>query len=497
MNRELTEVRKPLFKVVRHENIDRASQLYSKYLREELTPQAIKDSAENPFVAAFIYNELYDIKEYLLHLRSMEITTQSYNIMKHYLRHQDRPFIMGFFDQDHSTDILRVLKGEIYRICQYAVDDFDEYFFLGYVSIGDVLLPCFEEMFSVFAPKNPRVIGMLDISSQRVRKAVLTGAAHYIDYLCESGLLGSLLDELDFNALSADQIVAIFSSKGFERSRIPAFLAKIRRASKFFDIVLRGGPEVYFSSKDVAISKIARLTCPRDYVTNYFFLMLYYEPSTFDSKAAMLYFKGHEYSEPFRILLKVPGVDICREDLYDRIRGTCSKSSVLVAAELFARFLYTLEFQAPDLADILDLPEKFFSHALKFVDTPCARSLRVFNDNLLNERLKRHVSSDIDRDVFIEYLIKRRKLFDIDLDGYEHMMDDEYKLMYAQYNLGWASKNIEMLDQVGIPDRLYRSLSNSSFKDCLSKVVKRPGSFEKTKALESLETNVSKKVKLP
>lgn len=241
MNREFVEVRRPLFKAVSRENMDRSSQLYYKYLLKELTPEIVRDSGENPFVVAFVYNELYDIREYLQHLKNAEITNQSYNIIKHYLKYQDRSFIVKYFDSPHhhnaNSCVLRILKGEVYRICQYAVDDFDEYFFAGYVSIGDVILPCFEEVFAEFVTRNQRVIGVLDISSQRVRRAILARASYHIDYLTESSLLESFLDELDFGALSADQIASILVSKNFEKSRVPDFLAKVGETPKFFDAI--------------------------------------------------------------------------------------------------------------------------------------------------------------------------------------------------------------------------------------------------------------------
>lgn len=473
MNGMFLDVRKPLFKAVSHETIDKSSQLYSMYLRKELTPQLVCESGENPFVAAFIYNELYDIKEYLLHVRDMEITNQTYNIIKHYLRRQDKVFIMEYFNSpSHSNrHILRVLKGEIYRICKYDPDCFDEYFFAGHVSIGDVLLPCFENVFSAFVARNPRIIDMLDVSSQRVRRAALACIGSIVDYLDDSNLLEPFLEELNFDVLSVDQIVRILSNKSLEKTRVPSLMAKVENVIKLFDVIQKGGPEIYLCSRGLAMERISCSDVPIECITNYFYLMLFYDPGAFDSDMVRSYSKGYEHLEPFKILLKTPGVDIDKARLYDRIRDACFETDAPGTIELFARFLYLLSFQVPDLEDILNFPEKFFSYGLGSIGTPDARNLKIFNDNMLNERLRRHVSANIDRGIFIKYLITRHKLFDIELDGYEDMMDERYKLMYAHHNLRWASKNIEILDKIGITDRLYRSLSNSPFKDCLTRAV--------------------------
>jgi len=477
MNHPFSEIRTPIFKVLDIESLSKTTDLYIKYTKNQLTKELVLNSKEDKFEAAVLYNELYDIKEYLLSLRDTEITNHSYNILKYYLKFQNEEFIESFFGSQ-KKDILNILKGEIYRINKIKINDFNEYTFIGYISIGDVILPNFEEAFGLFAKKNVKIINLLDIAAPRIYKIVLKKFRLFLGLLIETNRLSLFIENIDVNKLKSSEIVKICKNKNFENPVLVGFLEKINKDSKILEVAITGGFHIYQNSKELIFRKLTsqNFKPKSELIMRYFSLILFYEPFEFCPDEYSDILKSYKDSEFYKLIFKIKDAEILkklRDDLYCGIKELRTLEiegippDMFITIDMFLRFYYLLSFELPELDTILSFPEKFFSYSLRFFDTQDLKNIRIFNENPLNQRMKADAAKNIEKSIFIKYLIKRYKLFDIPLDGYEYMMDNRYKLMYAQYNIEWASRNIQNLEDIGIPEKLYRTLSNSKYKSCL------------------------------
>ncbi|ELA42139.1 uncharacterized protein VICG_00782 [Vittaforma corneae ATCC 50505] len=507
---EIRRIRTPLFKNISHANIDKSSELYLLYKKRNLTSDYLINSTENMFVIAFFYNELFDIKDYLAYLRELSITNQSYNIIKYYLKeicttkfncemdssHSSlkncKDFLNSFFDSyNKSKDniqaiILKIMKGELYRMVKIPVDDFDPYFFIGYCTIGDTFLPNFESTFDLFITKSINIVKVLndfefynktdDNQVPQATRLILKHLEICIDYLITENILSKIVEYIRFDNVGLDLIYKICCYKETQKIVFKK-LMNISDYEKYLTVALHISSDIdsYKAIKDHAIGRIRgwpSVELPPRYVLEFLLIHFYYEYNSFDyhllDEICGLF--NLTDTVEYKLITKRPGL-LVDEDIFYKIRD-CKDFNELT--RLFASFIYLCSFDKLALDDqLLELPEKFFSIGLSTINSETARNLKIYNDNPFNERLRKNVYLKIDRSIFVRYLIKRYKIFnEIDFlkeeySAYENLMDDKYKVMYALYNLEWASKHIEELNRIGISDKLYCSLKSSPFKDCL------------------------------
>lgn len=510
---EIRRIRTPLFRNI--SRVDKTSELYLLYKKQALTPNNLMSSTENIFIVAFIYNELFDIKDYLGYLTGLTITNQSYNVIKHYLKeictiklshkkdskstyslsHHDlkdcKDFLDSFFNNCNKskdniqTIILKILQGELYRMVKIPVDDFDPYFFIGYCTIGDILLPNFEYTFDIFITKSTNILKVLndfgfydktdnDQPPQSIR-SILRHLEICMDCLVTENILNKVIEYISFDSIDLDLIRKICSHKAIQKVTFEK-LMNISDNEKYLASILSilCDVDIYKAIKDHTISRIRKLSHEpfQQYILEFLLTYLYHEPNGFDYQLFNEICDAFSLTDTveYKLITKQPGLAIDK-DIFYKIRNCKDFSEI---TKLFASFIYFCTFNELILDDqLLELPEKFFNIGLSAINSETARNLKIFNDNPLSERLRKTIFLKIDKSIFIRYLIKRYKIFnEIDFSteeylAYESLMDDKYKTMYALYDLKWASKHIKELNRIGISDKLYYSLKGSPFKDCL------------------------------
>lgn len=486
----IKQTRMPAFKQITDSNIDKSTDLYLLYKSGKLTPNDLESGSESAFVTAFLYNKLFDIKEYLVFLKQQTITNQSYNVIKWYLKeisssndqeNDGRLFVTSYFDDIESTPdktILRVLKGEVYRICNIDVDDFNSYFFIGYTTIGETIHPNFESMFINYVDKNVDIVkvidefGLLDDSNNRmVSHIVIKYLDKCLQSIISSGVIVKMIDDISFDLVDKHVIHEICKCKIVQSEAIRKLQNNYNRKMALeIALSLIDSFEMYELQREFMINMMKDgHTC---HTFDLFFMMLYYEKkmdctllSEICSTAGLL--NTFEY----KLLNKIPGLDV-KKDMLNEIKKHENGPKL---SRLFAEFEYFCTFNNITIDDILDLPEKFFSRGLELINSETAVQLKIFNGNPLDIRVRRLTYSKIERAIFIKYLIKRHQLFSeinfLNEDpSYIDIMSNEYIVLYSTFNLEWASRNIDKLLKIGISPKLYRLLKSSQFKDCLKDV---------------------------
>ena len=473
-------------KKVNFESIDKSSELYQLYKNNELTKEKLFTSTDNIFVVAFFYNELYEISEYLHHLKSLPISNQIYNVLKMYLKCLKPLDIKLFFN---STPIHTTLKGEMYRICKIEIDDFSPYFLYGYCTSGQILLPNFENTFDMHIENCVELLSLLDLNHERISKSVVKNIHICFDYLISKNLFTSVIEHVDFNILINSnekipecrfhKICKIFKCADLKNTAV-AKLKDITNCTDLLEIatLICEDRTVYAENKSFFlkyISKLKKIDNPKA-IFDFLFVALYYDVLSFDRKFVEDLCKRFSLcdTEEYLLLLKEQSYHES-ENIIEKIKN-CKNFRDLT--KLFAKFTVFVEKMKPGLQMILELPEKFFSYGLNFINSESAKNLKIFNDNLLNERLKQSIFTKIDPHDFALYLIKRYKIFPVNLSEYEFLMDNKYKQMYGLTNLKWASEHIDELKN-GLEDRLYRALKNSQYSECLNGI-----SYLETKPIE-------------
>lgn len=531
----LTHIRNPKIKVVSFDDIDKDSDLYIKYKQGCLTEEYLLNSFESQFVIAFYFSKISSVHKYLHSLIEKPITNQSYNVLKQYLKGYEVEEINKLFSCQESP-ILKALHGEVYRINRISFPDmdreslsiFDEFFFLGYVTAGSIMMNNFASIFDYYIKYNPKILSILDLSNALVLSSITKNFDICFSYLLKSRLILNILANLDLKKLTNAQLFAVYSLKNVSDDHIN-LLSSYKISNGFIDLLLALCIDFNFYSKikKNIFQNIDKLKCKRG--LDLFMLSFYHEPLSFDMNIFEKFCKLNKLcnSEEYRYLARDLHVQI-NDDIIQEIKEIYKKENEIVfdcsnkissttnhqildnpydntfennkhkdshvksfeqdlsdlfdiscrqtikLTTLFAKFTCYIFRKSIDTTTILDFPEKFFSYALKYDTAEDAKNLKLFNDNLLNDRLKLQLYQKIPRDLFCKYLIKRYKLFSTDLEEYEYLMDAKYKIMYGCFNLKWAAKHIQELDQIGLSDKLYRLLKNSEFKNCLESVKNIP-----------------------
>lgn len=463
-------------KKISFDSLDKTSELMTLFKKNQLTKEKLLNSPENLFVIAFFYDNLFDIVDYLKYLISQPITNQSYNVIKTYARKLSHSSVCKLFD---SSPIQAVLKGEIYRICKMEIDDFSPFFIYGFCTSGNILLPNFEETFEKCIEKSLDLLLLLDFSEERVYRTVIKNINSCFDYLISRNIFDKVICHIDFSKLididendnlkKYDRICRIFKCSNL----IDTAVQKLKELSsnEIIEIAVIISEErmVYSKIKELVLEHIKDLKSlehPKT-ILQFLFIVLYYDFSTFDRTyiSEICTNFGCSNNDEYKLLLNDQSYQI-KGDLLEKIKNCHSFTEL---TKLFAEFMILAKQGNLTLGQILDLPEKFFSFALNLINSESAKNLKIFNDNLLNERLKESVYKKIDQKDFAFYLIKRYKTFPVDLTGYEYLMDGKYKQMYGLLNLKWASDHIDEL-KYNLTDRLYRALKNSHYSECLSNI---------------------------
>lgn len=488
---QIKQIRKPTFKSISFENMDTNNEMYIAFKKNNLTRNDLLNSAENNFLVAFFYNELFDIKEYLKYLSETTITQQSYNVIKLYLKNignkNNTDFINSFFENSQNNRILKILKGEIYRIHKISIDNYDPYFFIGYCTIGDVFLDNFEDTFNLFIDHSADTIKVLKefgfysktLINERLINITLKNLSNCINSILSEGILDLFIDYINFTVIDIELLCKICKNSQKQNELIEK-LSNILDLETSLEVFIKLSDDfnMFLIYKNFVIQKLKILTEEfieknKKTVFDILNILYFYEPNNlFNIDNLNKSFDVLKEETDYKIIHKISGLDINNE-IMNQIRPN---DTFIETIQKFGIFSYFCTFNEPILNDqILELPEKFFNIALSSISTESAKNLKIFNDNPFNERLRKSIYTKIDRDIFIKYLIKRYKFFkDIDFlnedSKYEKMMDDKYKVFYALYNLEWANKHIEELNEIGISDKLYFLLKNSTFKGCLTKI---------------------------
>ncbi|KAI5172469.1 hypothetical protein PAEPH01_1745 [Pancytospora epiphaga] len=155
---KIQRIRRPLYKVVTLDNLDRSTSIHTHYVEGTLSLRELVESGCDEFTIAFYYNELFDIIDYLRYLRNEEVTNVSYNIMKLYLKNctlEEVHEITAPVSCEIGSKCLAALRGEMYRInrVEFTADSpIDEYTILGIITLHDNIMSNFEVVLESFVP---------------------------------------------------------------------------------------------------------------------------------------------------------------------------------------------------------------------------------------------------------------------------------------------------------------------------------------------------------
>lgn len=483
----LQEIRRPVFRKIALDTLDRSSSLYTHYLRRSLTPEVLVSSSEDWFTVAFYYDMQFDVLDYLRHLRKQEITNVSYNIMKNYLRSRSKEEIVDFTSSDNAGDntltgvCLSVLRGELYRIRDFSFDGdaglLSEYVIFGAITIHESCTPNFDTLFDMFIERYPRLVDLLDVGNKQVANALARNIQTTYPYLLDSGIIYGILDVLDVNVLPRSRIACLFSNERLDRKTKAEIVGKMLLKITSLEVFLECAIDV---SEDVCMFNLVV-----DQVLNrargksggcvrllaVFCHVIFYHTGTDVLDGANPKYPVDQDVRNFALgdmAEFVRSSDLHSTNREIRTMGTRFSR----VAELYAKYAQILRKHVPAIDDVLDLPERFFLLSLDAINTEQAALLREFHTNLMHDRIKEKVSRTINREILAKYLIKRHIWFKMDMDEHVGMMSDRYKMMYAANNLEWAFENIELLRKIGISRQLYSRLLKSKFKGCLTSTDK-------------------------
>ena len=117
------------------------------------------------------------------------------------------------------------------------------------------------------------------------------------------------------------------------------------------------------------------------------------------------------------------------KQIFFKIKNDIKRNFTFIS-RIYCEYRYQIKSSPPKLVDVLDLTDKFLITGLNRINTDQSELIKLFLQNLLNQRKK--------RDLLIRYLINRNIHFDINIDEYIDIMNESY----AENNLECASKSI-------------------------------------------------------
>lgn len=460
----LMDVRRPVYRNISHSTLDKTSPLHAHYVLNTLTEEMLRQSQEDAFTVAFYYNEKFDVLDYLRFLKKREIGNVAYNVMKKYLRGCSIEAIDGITTGRHSPfkrACLAVLRGELYRINEYEVSEqlcaseLGEYFALGAISIHDQYVENFENVLSLCIKNNRRIINLLDYGNQKVRDALAVDLEHAYDHLLETGLIKHVIGSLDFDNILVARVAGIVNKCGMHE--LLASIKGIRNFRRLLDVAIAVGEnrEAFMCLKDIVLDRISERDEARDgeAMSGFVCMVLYYN---------IQYTSTDWYV--CQIMDGIVATKTCSQYIEEIMKGAGFQDM----ARLFVEYARAMKAGPPAVEDVLCLPERFFLASLDAIGSETAVLLKRFHTNLLHARIKDAVAKAINRSVLVKYLISRNIWYDTDMEDYVPVMSAKYRLMYAAHNLEWASRNIALLREHGIPRSLYSQLKKSAFSGCLA-----------------------------
>lgn len=482
----LQEIRRPIFKRVTAETLDKTSPLYTHYLEGTLDRAMLCSSSEDAFTLAFYYNSNFDVMEYLRFLRTSEITNLSYNVFKEYLKgrtKEDMLEITAPVVAERGTNALHILRGEMIRIMDYVIDEWlpelNEYAVYGYVTIHNIFTDSFEDIFRTYVKMNPRIMPLLACSDTRALRAFVDNIDVTYDYLLETKVVYEIVPSLCFEKMNRSQIVSLLSEShinGLHRdAREQAVQAIIRKLSSDTDL---------FTLVDIVATVSSSLTIfkmllepvlavinehandvMKEHILDVLASFAYIVMNHCNTFSIVDYFSIDAVNQHLATDIKKCTQRFDHSEIKKRIFAMANNFRSI--ARLYVIYNFGITAHTPPLEDVLDLPDRFFVLALDVIATEPARLLKEFHTNLLHSKKKRALADQIDPRLLALYLVKRNIWFEMDMAPFDDLMTDKYKMLYAQHNPEWASEHIDELRRIGIGQEVVKAISNSPFKDCL------------------------------
>ncbi|KAI5149556.1 hypothetical protein ENBRE01_0978 [Enteropsectra breve] len=491
ITKKLKSIRMVLYRHISLDKISRESLLYQSYVSNTLTEKQLLSSDEDPFIIAFFFKN-FNIINYLKYLSTQEISNVTYNVLKMYLEEtphlvEDLIACVPSYVKENKA-FLRTLEGELYR--NYSLEkireskpinsdanklsqenilqSLDEFFILGYTTIGEQPYKNFKEIFAAYVKINPGFLYVVDLSADYVLDAISTNLRNTFNFVLEENI--DVFERINYNEGEIDTIKALFIEK-YKRIRNykdkDAFLEKLHNFADVEDLERRinfycelsENYSFYEKIKEDAIEIISKIK-ESPYCSIFNAIHFYYE-------------KSYIFEEKYNTL---------DENEMKELSSPCSFYKTVM---LYSKYNAHCAEIILNISDLIALPDKFFLLGLERLNTPLSNMMREFHLSLSNERKKEQIYQKIlkldserieisgtsmpeNQYVFLKYLVSRNIWFNINWAEHEMLLDDQYKMLYAEYNIDWAVKNIGELRKIGLSRFLYSKIKKSQYKDILT-----------------------------